>query len=501
MAYENLSCGFYNSDPSTHDRKYNAEQLSQIFDGIISDGVYATYEKSLIVIESSVAGEVIVQPGRAWFNHTWTLVDANQPVPAPAPGVILNRIDALCLDINTDISVRENTFVWIQGTEADNPEKPTSFEHTDTHHQYPLCYVTRRASDNVIKQADIENAVGTSECPFVTGIIETINTSDLLLQWNDQFGVWLGNEQIRFINWFEELQVILDDDVAASLAGRLLVLEDEMTVEDNPGAQTEEDKKHRIYMDYQGGKYGFNTSPSRGEETFHPFRQPHSLSYTPPGFILTTDTTVDPDEKGKTYYRYDATSGDYVIVENPTGNPSAQGLYEVYTGQLIDMGEDHEYRYLNAFDLYSSGYKNGLVQTGGDSTVEKYYHHHTISNEGGIHNNDSESQKGGAYGDNYSLTSPAGCFTKQQATYKTEYYKEKVVYVMEVRHDSNGNVWLECPKGDSTASGGVGDIRTCTHWENKSRQVFNGYRYYCGCGYNDGQLVKVVLHMKPKSQT
>lgn len=30
---------------------------------------------------------------------------------------------------------------------------------------------------------------------------------------------------------------------------------------------------NRIYMDYQGGEYGYNTSPSRGADTFHPFKR------------------------------------------------------------------------------------------------------------------------------------------------------------------------------------------------------------------------------------
>ena len=40
-----FSYGFYNA--VDHDRRYDAVQMSQIFDGIISDVVYATYKKAM----------------------------------------------------------------------------------------------------------------------------------------------------------------------------------------------------------------------------------------------------------------------------------------------------------------------------------------------------------------------------------------------------------------------------------------------------------------------
>ena len=39
---------------------------------------------------------------------------------------------------------------------------------------------------------------------------------------------------------------------------------------------------NRIYMDYQNGKYGYNTSANRGADTFHPFRGEAELIWTNP---------------------------------------------------------------------------------------------------------------------------------------------------------------------------------------------------------------------------
>lgn len=218
-----LTYGFYNS--VNHDRLYDAIQFGQIFDGIISDGVYANYKQALMVKASTEDNEVIVQPGRAWFDHTWTYNDANLPITTPAPALILDRIDALCLDINADTTKRANTLVWIKGTEATNPVKPTNFIHTETQHQYPLCFVRRRADTARIRQADIENAIGTSLCPFVTGIIDTIKIDALIAQWGAQWNDWTDEQRTAFTEWFSNLQHVLDGDVAGHLQNEIDALE------------------------------------------------------------------------------------------------------------------------------------------------------------------------------------------------------------------------------------------------------------------------------------
>ena len=190
-----LTYGFYNS--IGHDRKYDAIQVGQIFDGIIKDGVYETYKKALLVKESSVDNQVIVQPGRAWFDHTWTYNDSDLPVSMPAPESFVNRIDAVVLDINQASNARINSITVVTGTPAANPERPTLTQET-WHKQYPLCYVYRRGDDNHIYQADITNAVGTSECPFVIGVIEGLSVDDLLARWSSEFETYMRNKKFQW---------------------------------------------------------------------------------------------------------------------------------------------------------------------------------------------------------------------------------------------------------------------------------------------------------------
>ena len=159
--------------------------MSQIFDGIINDGVFANIGTAMVVTAGSGL-TVNVGLGRAWFNGTWTLNDAIYPIEASASDVLLDRYDAVVLEVDQRESVRANRIFIKEGTAASSPKYPT-IEKTGGVYQYPLCYITRKAGSSEITQADIENRVGTIDCPFVTGILSTVSTDTLTQQWNAQF--------------------------------------------------------------------------------------------------------------------------------------------------------------------------------------------------------------------------------------------------------------------------------------------------------------------------
>lgn len=227
-----VSSGFFNS--LNGDRKYNAAQMSAIFDGLIIDGVFASIGTAFAV---KAAGGLTVNVGigKAWFDHTWTVNDSILPMTAPEAEVLLDRIDAVVLEVNGMESVRENTIKFVKGNPSSAPSRPTLTNEGNVH-QYPLCYIYRKYGTAVINQADITPMVGTESTPFVTGILQTVSLDELLGKWQDELDRftdarsqevddWIAQEESDFTAWFNKMkadlqqeQTVLDQWIASEQA-------------------------------------------------------------------------------------------------------------------------------------------------------------------------------------------------------------------------------------------------------------------------------------------
>lgn len=231
-----VTFGFYNA--INEDRAYDAIQMSSIFDGIIQDGVYETIGNAFKVSASS-NNQVSVDTGRAWFDHTWTLNDAILLLDLDEPELLLDRIDAVVLEVDSSPEVRANKIKVVKGTPSLNAVKP-QLVNTEELHQHPFAYVSRKAGSSTIEQADITNAIGTSECPFVIGVIKTMEIDFIVDQWASQWNVWLRDtttkaehnfiqwmmeQEFDFDKWFKDIQDTLDGNVAANLASKIATLQ------------------------------------------------------------------------------------------------------------------------------------------------------------------------------------------------------------------------------------------------------------------------------------
>lgn len=194
-----VTCGFYNS--LNGDRKYFAEQFSNLIDSLVIDGVFASKGTAFAV--KAVGGNILnVGIGQAWFDHTWTLNDAILPLEASDAEMLLNRIDAVVLEVDSTNSVRDNTIKIINGDPSSSPNRP-NLTKDGILNQYPICYIYRKAGSTEITQADITNMVGTEEMPFITGILQTISLDELLGQWQSELDQFVANESNDIDEWTE----------------------------------------------------------------------------------------------------------------------------------------------------------------------------------------------------------------------------------------------------------------------------------------------------------
>lgn len=207
-----VTYGFFNAiqqEDGTYDRMYNADQMSEQFEGLISDGVYESVGDAMIV-EASSGMQVQVKSGRMMIDSKWVKNDAAELLTINAAHVTLNRYTAVV--VRLDLQARTIAITTKDGDNATTPVKP-SLEDSQTVKEMCLAYVYVGRGVTEITQADIEDTrADTNVCGWVTGIVQQVNTAELFLQWQTayerqmaQMQDWQERKQTQFDDWLTTL--------------------------------------------------------------------------------------------------------------------------------------------------------------------------------------------------------------------------------------------------------------------------------------------------------
>lgn len=197
-----ITSGFFNS--LNGDRKYDARQMGEMFDGLIEDGVFMSIGDALKTVPSS-GMTVAVGTGRAWFLHTWTKNGSDLLITVSEAESVLNRIDTIVLDVDNTEAKRANDIFLVKGTPSSNPQRP-SLVDTDDHKQIPLADILVPAGSSTLTATNITNLVGSDDCPYVTGPLSIIKNDDILAAWQEEFDTW-----------FDDVKGTLGSDTAGNL--------------------------------------------------------------------------------------------------------------------------------------------------------------------------------------------------------------------------------------------------------------------------------------------
>lgn len=201
--------GFFNSVGG--DRTYNAEQMNQIFDGLIGDGIYMNQGNKMAVQPNS-GMTIQIATGRGRFGGHWVKNDAPYLQTLEEADVLLNRYCAVCVRIDETVSQRNGVPYFKYSEFATNPEKP-EMTRTETVKEYCLAYVYIKAGAKAITAADIEDTrSNTSLCGWVTGLIEQLTLETMYTQ-----------QDALFKQWFSGLVDMLDENVETTLVNAMPV--------------------------------------------------------------------------------------------------------------------------------------------------------------------------------------------------------------------------------------------------------------------------------------
>ena len=161
-----ITYGFFNS--VNGDRTYNADDMSNYFEGIISDGVFSNVGQAFKVSSNSNM-TVKVGSGKGIIKNKYVNSTASETLNIETAHATLSRYDAVVLKCN--LSTRQITLEVKTGTPLATPIKPT-MEDTAYIKEYCLAYITVSAGATSITSANIEDTrADTSLCGFVQPLI------------------------------------------------------------------------------------------------------------------------------------------------------------------------------------------------------------------------------------------------------------------------------------------------------------------------------------------
>ena len=203
-----VTYGFFNAIDS--DRVYNADQMSEYFKGLISDGVFESVGNALYVQqEATPSMNVKVGTGRAIINCKWLENDAVEILPISAASVAYPRYTAVV--VRLDMSERTMSIVTKDGTPSASPVKP-QMTSTDSIKEICLAMIYVGANVTKITQANIQDTRGTNLCGWITGLIRQVDTSELYDQYQTAFEEYYEQMRTAFDEWFADLTEDLNVD-------------------------------------------------------------------------------------------------------------------------------------------------------------------------------------------------------------------------------------------------------------------------------------------------
>lgn len=249
-----VTSGFFNGQKNTDgtiDRLYDADDISSMFDGLITDGIFASIGGQFACSIDKTAFDALVvkvDTGKAWFNKTWIINNTVLTITLDPADSVRDRIDAIVIDINKE--ERKNTIQYIPGIPSSDPIEPTLATDKDSpHKQYALCYI--RVNHGTTNSNDLKFHENGRVANFITAPLSTIDSKTFLEGWNNDFQglydsqqaelvealknlgkdseervnaeitTWKEGQQASFDVWFAQLQTTLSGNATANLTNKL----------------------------------------------------------------------------------------------------------------------------------------------------------------------------------------------------------------------------------------------------------------------------------------
>ena len=212
-----VNCGFF--DSIDKDRLYSADEMNRPYKRIITNGVFATPEGTISNdLEVFCYGnnmQVVVSPGEGLFGDKWFQNPASLAITVPGNTNITPRVDSVIAQVDKRLVGRSGNIVYRTGNPSSSPVPP-AINTTENVIEYRLANVYVGPGVNKIVQSNITDCRGSFECPWITSLINQVDTTELFTQYEaayadyfnkstEDFDAWTAEKKAEFEQWLEDL--------------------------------------------------------------------------------------------------------------------------------------------------------------------------------------------------------------------------------------------------------------------------------------------------------
>ena len=237
-----VSCGFW--DAINYDRTYSAEDMNRPYARIVADGVFATNEgepsSDLQVAAAGTSMNITVQRGQGIFAHKWFENPTALLITVPGNTALYPRVDSVIAQVDKRTSGRAGNIVYRTGTPAQNPEEPAINATADVI-EYRIANIRVEPSAGTVAQSDITDLRGSAACPWVTGLIQQVDTSTLWAQFQAAYNAQYKKYTDDF-DAYTEAQRQAWEDFISSLTEELTVTTSVITLTSTHITEAAEDE-------------------------------------------------------------------------------------------------------------------------------------------------------------------------------------------------------------------------------------------------------------------
>lgn len=200
-----VNSGFY--DAVNNDRTYSADDMNRPYKRLVANGVFATPQGTpstdLQVVSATAAMDISVSAGDGIFADKWFENPSAVTITVPNNTGIVPRVDSVIIQIDLRQSGRVGNIVYRTGTPASSPSAPAINQVAQVT-EYRLANIYVAAGANAINNDAITDLRGSSLCPWVTALIQQVDTSALFAQWQYAYQSFYNNATADYNEYTEE---------------------------------------------------------------------------------------------------------------------------------------------------------------------------------------------------------------------------------------------------------------------------------------------------------